>query len=143
MKQNKEKLLHELLAEAQEAKTRVERIEIFKDNDTFALRTILQLAYSKSIELDFPTGAPPYKVSTAPAGLELSRLKNIIKPLGSCVKGNKTPSFKKEKILIGILESVHAKDAEIIIAAKDKTLSKLYSKITENLVEKTFPSLLK
>lgn len=143
MKQNKEKLLHELLEETQEAKTRADRIEIFKKNDSFVLRTILQLAYSKSIELDFPSGPPPYKPNDAPTGLELARLKNIIRGLGNCVKGNKTPNMKKEKIFIGILESVHPKDAEVIIAAKDKALSKLYSKITENLVEKTFPALLK
>lgn len=67
----------------------------------------------------------------------------MIKPLGNCVKGNNIAGFKKEKILIGILESIHTKDADIIIAAKDKKLNKLYSKITKNLVEKTFPSLVK
>lgn len=143
MKTNKEKLLHELFEEIQEAKTRADRIKIIKENDSFTVRTILQLAYNKSIELDFPSGAPPYTPSDSPTGMELTRLKNVIRPLGNCVKGSKTPGFKKEKILIGILETIHQKDAEIIIAAKDKTLNKLYSKITENLVEKTFPSLVK
>ena len=143
MKTNKEKLLHELFEEVQEAKTREDRIKLFKENDTFVLRTILQLAYNKSIELDFPSGAPPFTVNKNPTGLEPVRLKNVIKPLGSCVKGNGIAGFKKEKILIGILEAIHEKDAEIIIAAKDKKLSKLYSKITENLVEKTFPALIK
>ena len=143
MKTNKEKLLHELFEEAQNAKTRYERITLFKENDTFVLRTILQLAYNKSIELDFPSGAPPFNANTNPTGLEPVRLKNVIKPLGNCVKGNKIAGFKKEKILISILESIHKKDADIIIAAKDKKLAKLYSKITENLVEKTFPALLK
>lgn len=143
MKTNKEKLLHELFEEAQNAKTRDERIALFKENDTFVLRTILQLAYNKSIELDFPSGAPPFDANTNPTGLEPVRLKNVIKPLGNCVKGNKIAGFKKEKILISILESIHKKDADIIIAAKDKKLNKLYSKITENLVEKTFPALLK
>lgn len=143
MKANKEKLLHELFEEIQEAKSRADRIKIIKENDSFTVRTILQLAYNKSIELDFPAGAPPYTPCDSPTGMELTRLKNVIRPLGNCVKGNKTPGFKKEKILIGILETIHQKDAEIIIAAKDKTLNKLYSKITENLVEKTFPSLVK
>ena len=143
MKTNKEKLLHELFEEAQNAKTRDERITLFKENDTFVLRTIIQLAYNKSIELDFPSGAPPFNANTNPTGLEQVRLKNVIKPLGNCVKGNKIAGFKKEKILISILESIHKKDADIIIAAKDKKLAKLYSKITENLVEKTFPALLK
>lgn len=143
MKTNKEKLLHELFEEAQNAKTRDDRIKLFKENDTFTLRTILQLAYNTSIELDFPSGAPPFTENTNPTGLEPVRLKNVIKPLGNCVKDNNIAGFKKEKILIGILESIHTKDADIIIAAKDKKLNKLYSKITKNLVEKTFPSLVK
>jgi hypothetical protein len=143
MKTNKEKLLHELFEEAQNAKTRDDRIKLFKENDTFTLRTVLQLAYNTSIELDFPSGAPPFTENTNPTGLEPVRLKNVIKPLGNCVKGNNIAGFKKEKILIGILESIHTKDADIIIAAKDKKLNKLYSKITKNLVEKTFPSLVK
>lgn len=143
MTKNKEKLLHELFEEIQEAQSRADRIKIIKENDSFTIRTILQLAFNKSIELDFPSGAPPFTPSTAPTGLEPARLKNIIRSLGLCVKGNKTPPMKKERTFINILESIHEKDAAIIIAAKDKSLSKLYSKITENLVEKTFPSLLK
>ena len=142
-KTNTEKLLHELLEDAQNLKTRAERIELFTKHDSFALRTILQLAHNPKIELDFPEGAPPYKKSETPIGLQQARLKNIIGGLGSCVKGNNVSAVKKEQILIRLLESVDAKDAEIIIAAKDKVLHKLYSKVTENLVEKTFPALLK
>lgn len=142
-KTNTEKLLHELLEDAQNLKTRAERIELLTKHDNFALRTILQLAHNPKIELDFPEGAPPYKKSETPIGLQQARLKNIIGGLGQCVKGNKVSSVKKEQILIRLLESVDAKDAEIIIAAKDKVLHKLYTKVTENLVEKTFPALLK
>ena len=69
-KTNTEKLLHELLEEAQNLKTRAERIELSTKNDNFALRTILQLAHNPKIELDFPEGAPPYKKSDTPKGQE-------------------------------------------------------------------------
>jgi hypothetical protein len=142
-KTNTEKLLHELFEQAQNLPTRLERIELLKKQDNFALRTILQLAHNPKIELDFPEGAPPYKKSDNPIGLEHGRLKNIIRSLGQCVKGNNVSQVKKEQIFIRLLESVDEKDAQIIIAAKDKVLHKLYSKVTENLVEKTFPALLK
>ena len=140
---NKEILLHEILEQAQGYKTEGPRIKFLKKHDTFALRTVLQLAFNKSIELDFPAGAPPYTPSKAPAGLEPTRLKNTLKSLGNCVKGNKVSSVKKERIFIGILESINANDAKAIIAAKDKELDKLYSKVTSSLVEKTFPALVK
>ena len=143
MKTNKEILLHEILEQAQGYKTEGPRIKFLKKHDTFALRTVLQLAFNKSIELDFPTGAPPYKELESPIGLEPVRLKNIIKGLGNCVKGNKVPAVKKEKIFIGILEAINVNDAKTVIAAKDKELDKLYSNITYNLVEKAFPTLVK
>ena len=143
MKSNKETLLHEILDQAQGYKSEGPRIKFLKKHDTFVLRTILQLAFNKSIELAFPEGAPPYKESELPVGLEPARLKNIIKGLGNCVKGNSVPTIKKEKIFIGILESIGAEDAKIIIAAKDKELDKIYSNITYDLVEKTFPALVK
>tara|TARA_B100001093_G_scaffold476382_1_gene502731 strand:- start:1283 stop:1714 length:432 start_codon:yes stop_codon:yes gene_type:complete len=143
MKSNKEILLHEILEQAQEYKTEGPRIKFLKKHDTFAFRTILQLAFSKSIELDFPEGAPPYKELDAPIGLEPVRLKNVIKGLGSCVKGNNIPIVKKERILIGLLEQIHANDAKALIAAKDKELDKIYTNITSSIVEKAFPNLIK
>jgi len=143
MKSNKETLLHEILEQAQEYKTEGPRIKFLKKHDTFVLRTILQLAFNESIKLDFPSGAPPYNESESPIGLEPVRLKNVIKGLGNCVKGNKVSSVKKEKIFIGILEAINPKDAKAIIAAKDKELDKIYSNITYSLVEKAFPTLVK
>jgi hypothetical protein len=142
-KPQSEKLLHEIFEDAQAAKTQVERMDILREHDGFVLSTVLQLAFSKSIVLDFPSGPPPYKENDAPSGLEYSRLKNILSPIGNCVKGNGVAGFKKEKILIGILEAVHPDDAKLIIAAKDKCVTKLYSKITEKLMEKAYPKLLK
>ena len=140
---NKETLLHEILEQAQEYKTKGPRIKFLKKHDSFTLRTVLQLAFNKDIELDFPFGAPPFKEQEAPTGLEPVRLKNIISGLGNCVKGNNIPIVKKEKTFIGILESINVKDAKIIIAAKDKKLDKMYSNITYDLVENEFQSLVK
>jgi len=136
-------LLHEVLEHVQECKTRAERIEFLKEHDTYALRTLLQLAFNKTIKLSFPKGAPPYTPSEAPAGHEPARLKNTFKSLGTCVKGNGVQIYKKEKIFIGILEAINNNDAKALIAAKDKELQKLYSKVTLSLIEKTFPALVK
>jgi len=50
---------------------------------------------------------------------------------------------KREMMFVQMLEGLHKDEADVIIAAKDKVLHKLYTKVTENLVEKTFPALLK
>ena len=138
-----EKQLFEIFEEVNNASTQVDRMEILKKHEGFSLFTILQLAFDENIELDFPSGAPPFKKNPAPVGLQYTRLNRALKPLGQCIKGNKIPVAKKERIFINILEQVHPKDAEIIVAAKDKKLAKLYTKITDKLIGKAYPTLVK
>lgn len=61
---------------------------------------------------------------------------------GLIVQNKGLPRFKKEITFINILESVHAEDAKILIAMKDKTLEKMYHGLTEACVRKAFPTLL-
>lgn len=133
------KTLTEIFQEIQDADTRVKRQEILKENDTFALRTVLQLNYDKTIELDLPSGQPPFTVNEAPAG----KLDSVIKGLGSCTKNSRQPKIKKERAFISILEGVSKDDAQIICRAKDKKLDKLYSRVSESLVKSVYPQFVK
>lgn len=133
------KTLTEIFQEVQDADTRAKRQEILKENDSFALRTILQLNYDKTIELDLPSGQPPFTVNEAPAG----KFESVVKGLGSCTKMSKQPKIKKERIFISILEGVSEDDAKIICRAKDKKLEKLFSRVSESLVKSIWPQFVK
>lgn len=133
------KTLIEIFQEVQDADTRVKRQEILKENDSFALRTILQLNYDKTIDLDLPSGQPPFTENEAPAG----KLDSVIKGLGDCTKLNRHPKIKKERMFISILESVSKDDAKIICRAKDKKLEKLFSRVSESLVKSIWPQFVK
>ena len=41
-----------------------------------------------------------------------------------------------------MLEGLHFSEADIILAAKDKDVSKVYKSITEDLVREAFPNML-
>jgi hypothetical protein len=66
--------------------------------------------------------------------------------IGNCTKQAPYSKIRKEKWFIGMLETLSAEDAKILIAAKDGTLTtfgnKKYSKITKSLVRDTFPEIL-
>ena len=142
--ENVQLLPHEIFEKCQELKTRDERLALCKANDSFAVRTILQLAYNKKIKLDLPEGAPPFNEDKGPEGLQPVNINKALKPLGQLSTFRKDiPKIKKERIFIGILESLHPKDAEVLVMAKDKKFHKTYTKVTEAFVEKLMPELLR
>ena len=136
-------LPHETFECVAKASTVDKRIKILQENATFALKTILQVNFRDDITFDFPEGKPPYKPDemTVP-GFQLRSIEKGIKLLKNCVSQNtKIPNIKKESIFIRLLESVHPKDAEILIAMKDKDLKSLYKGLTLATVKKAFPTL--
>ena len=51
------------------------------------------------------------------------------------------PSFKREKIYIGLLESIHPEDAKVVINMVNR--KKPAKGITEKVVKEAFPNLIK
>ncbi len=135
----KTKTLHEIFTEIQEVPTRAERQEILKENDSFSLRTILQLNFHEDVKLDLPKGNPPYTCEEEPYGKPDQK----IKQLGKCIKGNSVNAIKKEKIFIEILESLTEEDANIVCLAKDGNIMKEYSRVSESLIKSVFPTFVK
>ena len=132
------KTLHEIFTEIQDAPTRAERQDILKDNDTFTLRTILQLNFNSSIELNIPKGNPPMDCAEESPKKPDAQIKR----LAYCVKGGKLTTVKKERIFIDLIESFAEEDANIICLAKDKKIMKEYSRVSESLVGSVFPKLI-
>jgi hypothetical protein len=119
------------------------RIEYLKAQSNFELRTILTAAFNPTIKFGLPEGAPPYKADKTNPGEAMSSMKNVMKNFPVLLASNPTPQVKKENVLVSMLEGVNYKNAEIIIAAKDKKLTELYPVITLELVQKAIPEVLK
>jgi hypothetical protein len=140
---NYERLPHEIFALVEKAKNQSERVKILLQYESYTLKTILQAAFNKNIIFDLPDGAPPYTPDGGAPGQQLQSLKKQINILGKFVVGYTAISkIKKETHFIKLLENVFPKDAEILIAMKDKKLSGLYPTLTRAVVEKAFPQIL-
>lgn len=143
----KYKYPHEVFAQLGELESFHDRVEFLKTYQSFAIRTILQFNFTPSLSLDLPEGNPPFNVDKMPAGYSLSSIDKNIKLLSKIVLyPGQTPAvglskIKKETIFIRLLESVSEKDAEIILAMKEKNLSKLYPIIDLTLTKAAFPTL--
>ena len=141
-KNNVHKCPFEIFEAVQACSNQADRIKILLENESYELKTILQGSFRSDIVFDLPEGAPPYKKNTSPPGLAYSPLKKQIDIVRMLLVGNNSwNKLKKETSFIKFIEQLNEKDAEIIIAMKDKKLTKKYSTITTSLVKKAFPSL--
>lgn len=142
LKTNVKLMVHEIIDLVQASKPKDDRVALLKQHNSFELRTFLQLGFNDRIALDLPEGAPPYKKSDLPQGIQRISAANIILNIGKQLSTKSTVSkARKEKLFVGMLEQLHARDAEVLIFAKDKKLTEKFPKLTAELVKEAFPAL--
>jgi len=135
------KLVFEVLEEVSKKKSKKEKVAVLKENETWALKDIIRGSMDPTVQWNLPTGAPPYTASeehNCPANLQRENTKFAYLVKGG--KGDQLPAFKRENIFIGMLEGVHPKDAELLVATINKESPK---GLTKSVVEEAFPGLLK
>lgn len=145
-RQKKMKYPFEVLTELSEITSFHDRVKFLKENAGFALKTLIQVNFSDVIQFDLPYGNPPFEEDILPPENSMARIDKAIKILPRLIKFE-TPSSliqrgTKERKFIHLLESVHNKDAEIIVASKDKELQKLYPDLSRELAHSAFPHIV-
>jgi hypothetical protein len=136
----------EILDLVQGAATKDERVALIKKHNCLALRDVLKGGLDDSITWILPTGSPPYKKDDkSPVGLHPSTLHRQSPRLRYFIAGGPgerlTPA-KRERLFVEVLESIDPRDAELLIAMKDKQLKRLFPCLTKNLVKAVFPNLI-
>ena len=133
-------LLSEVLKKVHNAKTKGKKIEILKEHDCDSLRMIIKSSFDPAIEWEIPAGEVPYTANEATEGTEHTVLRRESRKLYHFIKGgnDSLPTFKKENMFIQMLEGLHISEAELIIAAKDKSLHKVFKGLSENVVKEAF-----
>ncbi len=83
-------------------------------------------------------------IFSTPCDLTISsKLENKLFNFGPCFQqGSNVHQWAREGEFIKILQNVNKKDAEVIVAMKDKTLTDIFPNITKEIVEKAWPKLL-
>lgn len=136
------KMVYEVLEMVDKASTKQDKMDILKNNDSMVLRNVLIGTFDDAIEWNLPEGDPPYTPSeehNAPTFLskQLSQLVYFIK--GN--KGDNLTKLKRETMFIRLLESIHPKDAKIVLAMVAKKLP--VKGLTKAMVKEVFPNLIR
>lgn len=134
--------IYEVLEWVDKAATKKEKIEILQQNDSMVMKNILIGTFDEAIEWNLPDTPPPF----VPAD-EHQPPSNIQKQLNQFpyfIKGGKGDNLlkvKRETMFIRMLESIHPKDANIILAMVAKKLP--VKGLTKALVKEAFPNLIR
>ena len=133
-------LMSEVLDKVAKAKTKKQKIELLRQNNTDALRMVLKSSFDPRIEWELPEGDVPYTPNEAPEGTEHNMLVHEARTLYHYIKGGnpQLTQNRRENMFIQLLEGLHQSEAEIIVAAKDKGLHRKYKGLSANVVREAF-----
>jgi len=133
----------EMIEEFGESKNKSSRLEILnKYSDVQAFKDVLRGTFDDSLEFLLPEGKPPFTPNEE-RSIPSTLLRNH-KMFGYFVKGGPgtdLPSFRREKKFIELLESIHPKDADLVISMVAKKSPIKF--LTKKLVQEAFPDLIR
>ena len=118
------------------------RQKVLLENESKPLKELLKYAFHPDIKFVLPPGMPPYKTIGSPEEYNPTYLYPNIRKFYLFVEGGHggITQLRREQLFIQLLESLHPKEAEVVIQVKDKKLN--YRGLTYKLVKKTFPEIL-
>ena len=132
-------LIFEDVAAANSIKSRK---KVLLENESKPLKEILKYAFHPDIKFALPPGKPPYKTIGSPDEYNPTYLYPNIRKFYLYIEGGHDglTQLRREQLFVQMLESLHPKEAEVVIQIKDKKLN--YRGLTYKLVKTTFPEIL-
>ena len=124
------------------AKSFKDRKKVLLDNESNPLKELLKYAFHPDIKFVLPDVAPPYKTIGSPDEWNPTYLYPNIRKLYLFVEGGHEglTTMRREQLFVQMLESLHPKEAEVLVQVKDKKLK--YRGLTYKLVKETFSDIL-
>ena len=143
MNSNPRLLISEILRKISNAKTKKEKVDLFKKLNSPALRHLMIINFDESILSELPEGDVPYTPNDAPVGTDHTRLEQEYRGLYRFFKGgdSRIKSLKRETMFVQLLEGLSAEEAELLVLVKDGRLNEKYKRITKAVVSEAFPSI--
>jgi len=137
------KQIYEVIELLNKQKTKVDKIKVLKENESWALKDFIRGVMDSTIEFLLPKGAPPPYTAAEEHNCPSSFLREN-KKLAYFVKGSpkaeNLPALKRESVFIGMLESINPNDAQLMVEMINKKVPK---GLTRPIVEEAFPGLLR
>ena len=133
-------LISEILDKVSKLKTKKEKVAWLKDQNTDGLRVVIKSSFDPKIKWLLPEGDVPFRRNDAPAGTEHTDLHMESKKLYHFIEGGNydITQTKRETLFIQILEGLQESDADVLVAAKEKSLHRKFKGLSDNVVKEAF-----
>lgn len=133
-------MISEILSNAAKLKTKAEKIDYLRRNNSPTLMTIIKYALDPQIKFLLPTGPVPFKKT--PTVEAEGMLYTEARRLYLFVEGGNPnlKQMKRETLFVQLLECLDPKDAALLVSVKDKKLP--YPGLTKKFMDEAFPGLL-
>ena len=134
--------MNEILELVSKQKTDADKVALLKEYECDILKSLFIWNFDDSVISLLPQGSVPYKPNESPLGTDHSSLRREQRSLYNFVKGgnDQLSTIRRETIFIQMLEGLHPKEADIVIAVKDKNLEELYD-VSFDVVEEAYPDI--
>jgi hypothetical protein len=134
--------MNEILELVSEQKTDDGKIAILKEYECDIIKSLFIWNFDDSVISLLPQGTVPYKPNENPLGTDHSSLRREQRSLYNFVKGgnDQLSTIRRETIFIQMLEGLHPKEADIVIAVKDGNLEDMYD-VPFEVVEEAYPDI--
>ena len=134
--------MNEIFELVSEQKTDDGKIAILKEYECDILKSLFIWNFDDSVISLLPQGTVPYKPNENPLGTDHSSLRREQRSLYNFVKGgnDQLSTIRRETIFIQMLEGLHPKEADIVIAVKDGNLEDMYD-VPFEVVEDAYPDI--
>jgi hypothetical protein len=135
-------LISKILEDTSKLRSKDDRVKFLRSH--YPNKTMLRLlkcTFDTNVIWELPEGTPPYR-PFAESEPDISGLYQEERKLYLFIKGG-NPNLnqvRRETLFVQLLESIHPKEAELLIAVKDRKLP--YKGITKEIVQEAFPKLL-
>ena len=133
-------LISEILDKVSKLKTKKEKVAWLKDQNTDGLRVVIKSSFDPKIKWLLPEGDVPFRRNDAPAGTEHTDLHMESRKLYHFIEGGNydITQTKRETLFIQILEGLQEEDADVVVAAKEKSLHRKFKGLSDNVVKEAF-----
>ena len=133
-------LISEILDKVSKLKTKKEKVAWLKDQNTDGLRVVIKSSFDPKIKWLLPEGDVPFRRNDAPAGTEHTDLHMESRKLYHFIEGCNydITQTKRETLFIQILEGLQESDADVLVAAKEKSLHRKFKGLSDNVVKEAF-----
>jgi hypothetical protein len=132
----------EIFEEFQKTKARKDKVSVLKKNSHACLKDVLRGFFDDRVQWNLPDGEPPY-TPNRPESVPSTLLKQHLN-FKYLVQGIKTsddlPPFKREKVFIDMLETVHPEDAKVLVSMINKKSP--VKGLTKKIVQEAYPNLI-